>query len=250
VTEDTEHQIREAPATAFPAQWIQLSRVAAFVVVAWSVTLQAFEGVFIPPVAVIGVLFLGLAVALRADRRRLAMVAGGLAVLAVVGNLPIIIDTFSHPSSMPSFVLNLVVNSAMAVILVSGLAVWRGWSAQGVRLTSFAWLGVFVVGTSVSLAASTSVESAEPLATDVQVVAKAIRFDPVVISAEAGSVGIWVDNRDGTRHTFTIRDTDHEIDLPAFSAQRADFDLAPGTYQVICDVPGHESMSADLVVDG
>ncbi|HSJ71084.1 MAG TPA: cupredoxin domain-containing protein [Acidimicrobiia bacterium] len=247
---ETEHQIPEAAARPASSRWIRLSRVAAFTVVAWSVTLQAFEGAFIPPVAVIGVVFLGLALALRADRRRLAMVAGALAVLAVVGNLPIIIDQFSHPSSMPSFVLNLVVNSAMAVILVSGLAVWRGWSAQGIRPTSFAWVGVIVVGVSVSLAASASVESAEALSSDIQVVAQSIRFEPEAISVEAGSVGIWVDNRDGARHTFTIRDTDHEIDLPAFSSQRADFDLTPGTYEVICAVPGHESMSVDLTVNG
>ena len=85
---------------------------------------------------------------------------------------------------------------------------------------------------------------------DVEVVAVSVEFEPTQLSVAAGETGFWVDNRDGIRHTFTIEGTGMEIDVPAFSAQRAVFDLDPGSYVVFCDVPGHENMRIDLTVGG
>ena len=47
-----------------------------------------------------------------------------------------------------------------------------------------------------------------------------------------------------------LRGTDYEIDVPGLSSQGAEFDLAPGEYEVFCAVPGHEKMQIDLVVEG
>ena len=89
------------------------------------------------------------------------------------------------------------------------------------------------------------------LATDTPVVALGVQWDSDIITLEAGSSGIWVDNQDGIRHTFTVPELDIDLEIPAFTAQRIDIEGAvPGEYQVICTVPGHELMTATLVVEG
>ena len=70
------------------------------------------------------------------------------------------------------------------------------------------------------------------------------------IRDSAGTVGVWVDNRDGIHHTFTIEGLDVDLEIPALKAKRVDFEAPAGTYDVICTVPGHESMTATLSVGG
>jgi plastocyanin len=102
----------------------------------------------------------------------------------------------------------------------------------------------------VALNAAASVQSVEPKPTDVQVVAEGVTFDRSEIVVEVGESGFWLDNRDGIRHTLTVTGTDNQIDAPGLSAQRADFELAPGVYEIFCAVPGHENMKIDLIVEG
>ena len=99
-------------------------------------------------------------------------------------------------------------------------------------------------------AAASTVESATPFPSDIQVIASGVEFDLTEIVVVPGSNGFWVDNQDGIRHTFTIEGTDMEIDVPGLSAQRANFELAPGAYTVFCAVPGHENMKISLKVEG
>ena len=102
----------------------------------------------------------------------------------------------------------------------------------------------------VGLVAASTVDSADPLATDTQVVALGVEFDVAEITVPAGENGFWIDNQDGIRHAFTVRGTDLQIDVPAFSSQRAGLDLASGSYTVFCAVPGHENMVIELTVEG
>ena len=51
------------------------------------------------------------------------------------------------------------------------------------------------------------------------------------------------------RHTFTVRDRDLDVDLPASTAARLTVELSPGRYEGICDTSGHEQMTAALVVE-
>ncbi len=235
--------------TPIGAPWARLSQLAALVVVGWSIALQVIFTVLIPPVLVIGMVFLVLAATLRPGRRRLAMAASGFAVLAVVGNLPVVLDELSHPSSAVAFMLTLVATSAMAVIAIAGVAVWRKWPAPLVRMVAGSWVSVLVIGVALALFASGRVDSVDAQPGDVEVTTKSLQFDPGGASVLAGRVGIWVDNQDGVRHTFTIPGIG-EIALAASRAGRAEFDLAAGVYQVICAVPGHENMVFELRVGG
>lgn len=231
--------------------WLRVTRVASLVVLAWSVVLQVLAGQLIPPVAVIGVVFGGLAIFLvGGERRRLGLTAAVLALLSLVGNLPMTIDELSHPTTAPAFLLTLVVTTSAVVLMVAGVAAFRGGSTEPIRALYYGWGGVAAVGVVVALSAASGVASAQPAADDVQVAARGVEFDTSEIVVPAGEVGFWLDNQDGIRHTFTIEELGYEIDAPGTSAQRAVFDLEPGQYEVICAVPGHENMTIDLVVEG
>lgn len=250
MTETVQRVDADHPPISTSNGWVRLERIAALAVTVWAIALQISAGAFIPPVAVYGLVFGGLAIFLRAERRKLGLVVAILATLALVGNLPGTIDELGHPESAPAFVLTLFVSLAAIVTALSGLAAFRGWSDDAVRATVISWTGLLTAGVIVALTSAAGVVSAEPAPGDVRVVAQGVAFDTARLVVDEGSTGFWVDNRDGIRHTFTIEEQGQQIDVPALSSQRADLDLAAGEYTVVCVVPGHENMRIDLTVGG
>jgi plastocyanin len=99
----------------------------------------------------------------------------------------------------------------------------------------------------VSVVAAGGVESDVHEPGDVVVEAVGALF-PEQLQAPAGGAVLWVDNQDPIRHTFVIEGTDVHAELPGSSAVRVETDLAVGTYRFFCDVPGHERMEGELVV--
>jgi plastocyanin len=83
---------------------------------------------------------------------------------------------------------------------------------------------------------------------------KSIRFDKSEYSAAAGNVKVVTVNEDTVRHTLLI--IKDGVKLPNFKlvvAQEGAIDvgeinLAAGSYTLICDVPGHQNMKANLTV--
>jgi plastocyanin len=83
---------------------------------------------------------------------------------------------------------------------------------------------------------------------------KSIRFDKSEYSAAAGNVKVVTVNEDTVRHTLLI--IKDGVKLPNFTlvvAQEGAIDvgeinLAAGSYTLICDVPGHQNMKANLTV--
>lgn len=249
MTKAVEIEERVAATPSGTSGWVKVVRVGSVTIGVWSAALQMLAGELIPPVLLIGVVFAVLAVFSKGERRRLALAAAVLAMLTVGGNLPMTIDELSHPSSPVAFLLILLATSAAAVVAVAGLAAFFGWSPDTRRVVYYSWGGVLALGVVVSVVAASGVESVPPSPGDVEVVASGVEFDRERIVLPAGETGIWFDNRDGIRHTFTIEELDLEIDAPGRSAQRADLDLAAGQYTVICAVPGHENMAIDLIVE-
>lgn len=250
MTETIERTGEMETAKTGTASWVRLARWAGFAIGAWSVLLQLMAGEFIPPVAAIGVVFVVLAGFLSGEQRRLAAVAAVLAVVALVGNLPLTIDELSNPSSTPAFVLTLLVSTSALVVLAAGVGAFFGWSADNVRVVALTGLGVLAIGVVVSLVSAAGVESETALATDTQVVARGVEFTQEEIVVSAGEVGVWVDNQDGIRHSFSVTELGVDLNVPGLKAQRVDFDASPGEYVVFCNVPGHETMTATLIVEG
>ena len=72
-----------------------------------------------------------------------------------------------------------------------------------------------------------------------------IAFDPTSLSVASGKT-IEISNEDAFEHTFTVDDTDVDVDLPASSDQQAKIDLDPGSYDFHCEI--HPQMQGTLTV--
>jgi plastocyanin len=231
-------------------EWLRLARGGAIVMAVWSIALQGFAQSLIPPVAVIGLVFLGFVPFLKGERRTLGLVVVVFGVLAVAGNLEIILDELRNPESAPAFVLNLLSLVGVSLAVVGGLSAFLRRPAHPVRTVAVAAAGVFVAGSVASFAIAAGTPSETPLPGDVQVTAHQVMWAPETIALDASDGGLWIDNQDGIRHTFTIPQLGIDVEVPALKARRVDLDAPPGEYQIICTVPGHESMTGTLTIEG
>ena len=239
------------PATTATTAWLRLGRAAAITMVVWSVLLQAvFARELIPPVLIVGLVFLGFSFFLAGERRRLGLAYAVVTVVLVAGNLPQIVSSLSAPASAPSFVLTLASVLAPAAAVVAGLGAFFRWPVPAIRPTAIAVVAVFAVGAAASIAIAVTTESDVALVGDAQVTAERVAFAPEAITLASDATGVWVDNRDGVHHTFTVEALGIDLEIPALKAKRVDVAAAAGTYEVICTVPGHDNMTATLIVSG
>lgn len=245
---DTAERIGSATTTT--TSWMRLARGTAITMVVWAVLVHVTARVLIPPVVVVGLIFLAFAPFLRGGRRRLGLAYAIVASLAVLGNLPGIVDELTHLDSAPAFILTLLSFLTALIAVVAGLGAFFRWSAAPIRAVAIGAAAVFVLGTGASVVVSVNTETDIALATDVQVVAEKVEFGPDQVRVDSGAAGVWVDNKDGIRHTFTIDELGVDLEIPALKARRIDLAAAPGTYEFVCTVPGHEGMTGTLVVEG
>ena len=83
---------------------------------------------------------------------------------------------------------------------------------------------------------------------------KSIRFDASEYSATAGEIKVAFSNEDTVRHTFLVvqdgvKVPDFKLVVPEKGAlDVGNINLAAGSYTLICDVPGHQNMKANLTV--
>ncbi|MEZ5218736.1 MAG: hypothetical protein R2715_19610 [Ilumatobacteraceae bacterium] len=71
----------------------------------------------------------------------------------------------------------------------------------------------------------------------------------------AGEVTVAYANRGSINHTLLILQPDEQevgekLTIGAKQRARRTYDLAPGTYTLFCDIPGHSNMKATLTVTG
>ncbi|MDJ0665611.1 MAG: cupredoxin domain-containing protein [Acidimicrobiia bacterium] len=243
---DSPNEVIETQTPSMDEPWIAVARSAAFALAGYSLVFQVLAG-FAAPVTVIGLVFLGLGIAIRSGRRKLAFTSGLLALLLVVGSAAPLADALTDLASLEAFALNLFLTLVCLVAFAAGIGSIRRSTGRLLRPAVWASASLFLVGLVVSVIVAAGVESAEPMAGDARVVAEALAFEPEVLVVSAGS-GLWLENRDGVRHTFTVEGTAIELNVPGHSSGRIELDLEPGTYRVICDVPGHGAMSVDLTI--
>ena len=83
---------------------------------------------------------------------------------------------------------------------------------------------------------------------------KSIRFDASEYSATAGEIKVAFSNEDTVRHTLLVvqdgvKVPDFKLVVPEKGAlDVGNINLAAGSYTLICDVPGHQNMKANLTV--
>lgn len=82
-----------------------------------------------------------------------------------------------------------------------------------------------------------------------------IRWDAADYTAAAGEVLVGLVNEDSVRHTLIIAKDGTKIpNFKLVTGEKGDVDSAPitleaGTYELLCDVPGHQNMKATLTVE-
>ncbi len=235
-------------ASGITANWMRLARGTAITMVVWAVVTHITARVLIPPVLIIGLIFAAFIPFLRNDRRRVALGLAIFSFLALAGNIPGLVDELTHLSSAPAFILTLLSFLGAVVAIVAGIGAFRSRSEPPTRPIVYGAAAVFVLFAATSVVVAANTDSDAPQAGDVQIVAEKVEFNPDEITVSSGG-GIWVDNKDGIRHTFTIEGEGIDLEIPALKSKRIDIDLAAGTYDVICGVPGHENMIGTLKVE-
>lgn len=228
--------------------WIGLVRAGAIVMVVFAIVLQITAQTIIPPVLTIGLVFLAATPFLRGERRGLGLGLAIFGIAAYLGNLPIIIDDLTHPESAPAFILQLLSTVGVGLVVIGGVAAWLRRPTRLLQPLAMAAVGVFLVGAVGSIAVAAGTDSVAALPGDVEVTAEQLMWTPEEIVIDGSVTGIWIDNKDGIRHTFTIPELGIDVEVPALKARRVDIEATPGSYQIICDVPGHESMTGTLIV--
>lgn len=230
-----------------PVSWMRIARIGATLMVVFAVSLTAMAREIIPPIAVIGLIYLVFVPLLTGERRKLGLGFGILSIAILGGNVPFIVSDLARPESSPTFVLTLLSLAAVSLAIGGGFGVFFGWTTRPIRGLVLGVAAVFLVGSIMSVAIAVRTDSAIALSSDTIVEAERVVWNPDEISALAGS-GIWINNLDPVHHTFTVPELDIDIEIPALKAARIDLKVDPGTYRVICNVPGHESMTGTLVV--
>jgi len=115
-----------------------------------------------------------------------------------------------------------------------------------------------VVAVAVALSAcssSTATPETLPNTVDLEVRAVAgLKFDKSAYDATTGDIEIGYVNDDTIRHTLVVTEGDTKVGTLELQVnKRGDTDfgsinLPAGNYVLICTVPGHQSMKADLTV--
>lgn len=227
--------------------WIVVLAWLSIVAAVVDVGLPALSGVVIPPLAIGAVLTVIGLVLLRRSWRLGVVVLGVVNLLLLLSSAPFAASGLAHPESPLTFVHAVVGLGWRLLAVVAAVGAWRHASPASAR-----WLGMTAVGllglTVVTAGVATLVTpgaTAQP--GDVVVTVRDIAFPEEVRVASGGTV--LVDNTDLLRHTFTVEGTEVSEELPERARVRVGIDLAVGTYRLFCAVPGHEAMTATMVVE-
>jgi len=181
--------------------------------------------------------------------------AGPIVLLVVSGLVLALIAPFSfsdllHPESWRSFLLSLGMFVGAAIGVLAGIGTLARWKPRSAVSVGMVGIGVFGVGLLAAAAAATTVSNDEMVTGDLVVTASDVSFNPGTLSIPSGSIGIFIENEDPVRHTFTVKELGVDAELPAGKDRRVVLVASAGTYHVVCTVPGHESMSMTLAVEG
>jgi plastocyanin len=123
--------------------------------------------------------------------------------------------------------------------------------------SSFALLSLVALSVALPACSSSSSAPAETLPVGIGLEVHAIsglKFDKTSYEVAAGDVTVGYVNEDSIRHTLVVVQGDTKVSGFELKVNKnGDIDsgsvtLAAGTYVLICTVPGHQNMKADLTV--
>jgi nitrite reductase (NO-forming) len=75
------------------------------------------------------------------------------------------------------------------------------------------------------------------------------KFEPATAEVPAGKVTVVIANTGAVEHTFVIPEVGKGTQAVSAGAKaELELDLGPGTYEVICDVPGHKEAGMTMTL--
>jgi plastocyanin len=209
------------------------------------VSVQVMAREVIPPLAIPAVVYAALGAAVLWQARRWLVITTIVLIVAhVASSIPFLAEALAHPETPASFLPDALIIIVAVAVFAGAIAGLRGVvTRRPITLTGGVLAAVVVV---ISAVAASGVDADVLQAGDVPIEAVGAYF-PAQVQVPAGGAVLWVDNQDPFRHTLVIEGTDVHVELPGSTSVRVPTDLAPGTYRYLCDVPGHERMTGELV---
>lgn len=236
-----------APVRAVGMSWRGLLATAAVTNAVMQAVVMVLAGVVIPPaVVLVSVQLSGLAVMTRFERTGAGLTTVG-AALQFAAYLSFALPGLGMPDSPLDFLDAVVGFMTTATMVVSGIALLRRrtGSPRRIALAGAAVLGVAAVVAAVGglTATSDALDAGE-----IEVAAAGYAWTPTDLVAASGDT-LHVDNRDPSHHTFVIEALGLEVELPGNAARDLPLDgAAPGVYEYVCTVLGHESMVGTIEI--
>jgi hypothetical protein len=232
--------------SASGAPWVVVLAWTSAVVAVVDLVFFALIQTVIPPLAIGAVLTAVGLLLLRRARRVGIVVLGLTSAVMLVGNLPFALDHLAHPASAIDFVHAVSGSVGRLLAVLAAVGAWRAASETSARRFAVSAIGLGAATVALAGVAMLATTGDTATSEDVPVVVADNAFPAQIVVG--ASETLFVDNQDLFRHTFTVEDTDIDVELPAAQGARVGIDLAPGSYDVTCAVPGHEFMAATLEV--
>ncbi|MGH2735331.1 MAG: cupredoxin domain-containing protein [Actinomycetota bacterium] len=239
-----------APPAGSRGDWRWLSRWTAVVLAAVLVTGMFFLGELIPPLMLFGVLLItGAALVRRRDRAGGVLLAV-LFVLVVALNAPFIVPSLSVPASTVDFLLAAISTPLAVVGAIAAVATARRRPVTTDLPRKVALGASTVIALAVVVAAVASFTYSDAVARpgDIRVTTEDFAFSKTALTTDGGKVAVFVDNKDGALHTFTVEELGVDLQVPAGKSARVVFDAGSGSYAFICK-PHEMDMKGTLEVD-
>ena len=230
--------------------WKRLLTVATIAAVVGLAVLFFLAGV-IPPLLLFGVLLIVGVVLLRSRTKPAAILLLIVHLAMFALSLPFTIPSLMVPASAYDFSLTLYLAVLNLVGLAAAVQVLRGQvdeTSGAARWTASAALAVIVLGIVLAVFSTVTYDNAVAQEGDIRLITEDTNFSASNLETSAGTVSVFVDNKDATTHTFTIEELDVDLEIPGGKQARVTFDAEPGTYQYIC-VPHEEDMGGALVAE-
>lgn len=231
--------------------WDRMLAAAAATLVLWAVLVSVLAGEVLPFALGLGVLYAVLAAAtLLWPGRVVYWVAIVVSIATLAGGAQFVVSDLGHPESALAFVPALLPELARLTVIAAAIGALRRWDAKLARRVVQVPVGVFVVLALVSVGLSVAQDDDMVQSGDLLVEGKDILWMPDLLTAPAGQIGVFIENKDPVRHTFVIEQLDVEVELPTSASRRVEFLAPAGTYEITCTVLGHENMTGTLVISG
>lgn len=227
--------------------WIELLARTSIVAALVDIGLPALSGEVIPPLAVGALLTVIGLVVLSRSRKAGVVVLGVVNLLLLLSGAPFAFPGLAHPESPVTFVHAVIGLGGRLLIVAATVGTWRHASPAIARRLGMTAAGLFGLAVVTAGAAALLTPDATARPGDVPVAVRGFAFPEEVRVASGGTV--LVDNTELLRHTFSVEDTEVSAELPERTQVRVDVPLAEGSYRLFCAVPGHESMTATLLVE-